>query len=265
VLLTDKENLKTVLESEEDLQQLVFAACDVRYKSIASRVQRAIVRSVIFILLTKVAFAFLVEGSYERIFYGHIIWQDIILNTSVPPLLMIIVSLFIRTPGLDNSKRIFDYISQLLYQENPQLGSKLVTAKHPKRNKTFQFIFNLLWLFAFIVSFGVIIIALNRVHFNFISQVIFIFFLAIVSFLSYRIALLANMYRVGERQGILTFVVDFFFMPIIHVGRQLTQSIAQVNIFLMLFDLIIEAPFKSLFGFFDQWFYFLHAKTEELE
>jgi hypothetical protein len=54
-------------------------------------------------------------------------------------------------------------------------------------------------------------------------------------------------------------------MPVIRVGRNLTQSIAQVNIFLMFFDFFIEAPFKYLFAFFDQWFHFLHAKTEELE
>jgi hypothetical protein len=91
------------------------------------------------------------------------------------------------------------------------------------------------------------------------------FFLAIVSFLAYRISLLANVYRVGEKQGLGTLLVDFLFMPIIRVGQKLTQGISQINIFLMLFDFFIEAPFKFLFAFFDQWFYFLHNKTEEME
>ena len=117
----------------------------------------------------------------------------------------------------------------------------------------------------FCLSFGAIIYILTRLHFNFISEVIFIFFLAIVSFLSYRIALLAHVYTVGEKQGMGTLIVDFLFMPVIRVGRKLTQGIAKINIFLMLFDFFIEAPFKFLFAFFDQWFYFLHAKTEELE
>jgi hypothetical protein len=265
ILQTDAENLKTILESEEDLQKVVFEACAARYNSIASRVRRAIIRSVIFILLTKVAFAFLVEGTYDRIFYGRILWEDLIVNITIPPLLMIIVGLFIRTPGLDNSKRIFAYITQLLYQENPQLGSKLIAAKNPKHSKTFQFIFNILWLIAFVISFGGMIYILTQLHFNVASQFIFIFFLAIVSFLSYRIALVANVYRVGERQSPLTLLVDFLFMPVIRVGRNLTESIRQVNIFLYLFDFVIETPFKSLFAFFDQWFYYLHSKTEELE
>ncbi len=264
ILEIQKENIKTILENEESLREVVFEACEKRYKSISSRVRTAIIRSVIFILVTKVAFAFFVEGTYEKIVYGHIIWESIIINTSIPPLLMIIVSLFITTPGQDNSQRIFTYITRLLYDEDPVLGNKLVISKQ-NTEKGFVTAFNILWLVAFCLSFGVIIYVLTQLHFNIISQAIFIFFLAIVSFLSYRIALIANVYRVGEKQGFGTLLVDFLFMPIIRVGRKLTQGIAQINIFLMLFDFFIEAPFKFLFAFFDQWFYFLHAKTEELE
>lgn len=264
ILETQKENLKTILENEETLREVVFEACEKRYKSISARVRTAIIRSVIFILLTKVAFAFFVEGTYEKIVYGHIIWDSIIINTSIPPLLMIIVSLFIRTPGQDNSARIFTYITRLLYDDDPVLGNKLLISQH-NTEKGFVTAFNILWLFAFCLSFGAIGYVLYRLNFNFISQGIFIFFLAIVSFLSYRIALIAHIYRVGEKQGLGTLLVDFLFMPVIRVGRKLTQGIARINIFLMLFDFFIEAPFKYLFAFFDQWFYFLHAKTEELE
>lgn len=264
ILESQKANLKTLLENEEELREIVFEACEKRYKSISARVRTAVIRSVIFILLTKVAFAFFVEGTYERIFYGHIVWNSIIINTSIPPLLMIIVSLFIRTPGQDNSERIFTYITRLLYDEDPVLGNKLLISKQ-NTEKGLVTAFNILWLFAFCISFGAIIVTLTRLDFNIISQTIFIFFLAIVSFLSYRIALIANVYRVGEKQGLGTLLVDFLFMPVIRVGRKLTQGIARINIFLMLFDFFIEAPFKYLFAFFDQWFYFLHAKTEELE
>lgn len=265
ILLSNKENLSHLLENPEELERVVLEACDKRYKSISVRVRTAVIRSVIFILLTKLAFAFAVEGTYERIVYGHIIWPSIIINTTIPPLLMVIVSFFIRTPGVENSKRILKFINELLFSENPQLGDKLSMAIKQDKGNVFHTVFNILWFISFGLSFGGIIFILSRLNFNLISQFIFIFFLAIVSFLAYRISLLANVYRVGEKQGLGTFFVDFFFMPVIRVGRRLTQSISQVNIFLYLFDFLIEAPFKLLFAFFDQWFYFLHAKTEELE
>lgn len=260
-----KGNLKSLLENPDELQKVVFAACEVRYKSISSKVRRAVIRSVIFILMTKVGFAFAIEGTYERFMYGHILWPSMILNITIPPLLMIVVSLFIRTPGEDNSKRIFNYIQQLLYEENPQLGNQLVTEKATKKNTPLQIAFDILWLCAFFISFGGIVLILTKLEFNPVSQAIFTFFLAIVSFLAYRISLLANVYRVGNKQGFVTLLVDFLFMPVIRVGRKLTQSISQINIFLFLFDFFIEAPFKLLFAFFDQWFYYLRGKSEELE
>lgn len=265
VLIANKENLKDLQEKPEELEKAVLEACERRYKGISIRVRTAIIRSVAFILLTKLAFAFVVEGTYERIFLGGIQWKSIIINTSIPPLLMVIVSFFIRTPGIDNSKLIHKYIRELLFEEDPQLGDKMTIALKQETKNIFHTVFNVLWFISFGLSFGAIIFILSKLSFNLISQFVFIFFLAIVSFLAYRISLLANVYRVGERQGLTTLLVDFFFMPVIRVGRKLTQSISQVNIFLYFFDFFIEAPFKLLFAFFDQWFYFLHRKTEELE
>ena len=110
-----------------------------------------------------------------------------------------------------------------------------------------------------------IIYVLRLLSFNLVSIGIFLFLLAIVSFLSYRISLTANLYRMGERQSLLTPFVDFFFMPVVRVGRELTANISKINILLFVMDFLIEAPFKLLFAFFEQWFVFLHAKREELE
>src|SRR2546430_1326198 len=186
--------------------------------------------------------------------------MNMILNISIPPALMLVVGLFIRPPGLENSKMIYGYITQLLYEEKPRLGNKLLISKQEETSATFRFVFNILWLVAFVISFGGMIFVLTKFHVNPISQFILIFFLAIVSFLAYRIALIANVYRVGDKQGLLTLLVDFLFMPVIRVGRQLSQNIARVNFFLFIFDFFIETPFKSLFAFFDQWFYYLHVK-----
>lgn len=265
ILVSSKEDFEQLLGNEELLEQAVFTACNKRYQGISQKVRRAIIRSVAFILLTKLAFAFLVEGTYDRLVFGHIQWPVLVINTLTPPLLMVIVSLFLQPPGQSNTRLILSYIQQLLFEEDPRLGDKLVTTRIPKKEGRAHMIFNILWFAAFAISFGAIIFVLNVLHFNPASQFIFVFFLTIVSFLSYRISLIANIYKVGEKQGLLTLIVDFFFMPVIRTGRRLTLSIAQINIFLYLFDFFIESPFKLMFAFFDQWFYYLHAKSEEVE
>ncbi len=261
ILRNHKGSLKSLLEDEAKLVEEVEAACAKRYKSISSKVRTAIIRSVIFILLSKVIFAFAIEGTYERLVYGEILWNSLLINMTIPPLLMIVVSFFIRTPGADNTKRIIGFIKNLLYQERPVLGNPLMIKKEADRP---SFIFNTLWLAAFLISFGSIIYVLNQLHFNIVSQGIFVFFLTIVSFLAYRISLTAGMYAVGEKQDFLTPFIDFLFLPVVRVGKRLTHSISQINFFLFFFDLLIETPFKVFFAFVEQWFKFLREKSEDL-
>ncbi len=261
ILRNHKGSLKDILTDEEKVRQIVESACASRYKSISKKVRTAILRSFIFILTTKVIFAFAIEGTYEQMVYGSIQWGSLAINTTMPPLLMIIVSLFIRTPGEDNTRRITTYVKQLLYDDSPRLGDQLVVKK---QNEKPNIIFSASWLLAFLVSFGAIIYVLYKLHFSVVSMGIFLFFVTIVSFLAYRISMLAHLYSVGEKQNLLTPFIDFLFVPIIRVGRKLTQSISQINIFLFLFDFLIETPFKVFFAFVEQWFKFLHEKTEDL-
>lgn len=262
ILQSNKRNIKHLVESETALERAVYNSCGEKYHRTASKVQGAVIRSVFFILTTKVMFAFAIEGTYERIFYGHILWLTLLINTSVPPLLMLFVSFFFRAPGAENTARILSAINTLLYDENPRLGDVLTIQKRPSKP---SFLFTALWLVAFFISFGAIIYVLQQLHFNVVSTGIFLFFLAIVSFLAYRISLAASLYRLGDRQGFLTPFVDFFFMPVIRVGRELTANISKINILLFIMDFIIETPFKIVFAFIEQWFVFLHSKREELE
>lgn len=265
VLADNKGDDKTLIQDENRLVEAVNKACEYRYKGISAKVRRAIIRSVIFILLTKFVFAILIEGTYERIVYGGIIWESIALNTIAPAVIMIVVGLFIRTPGKDNTARVLNMIQAVLFDEDPRLGSTLSMTKMPdKRPSILMTIFTLLWFAAFLISFGGLSLILTKLSFNPASQVIFLFFLTIVSFLTYRINLTANLYTVGDRQGYLTPVVDFLFMPIIRVGRRLTEGISQLNFILFIFDFVIETPFKLVFAFTERWFRFMHEKRDEL-
>lgn len=264
-IFASNDNVRELSQNEEELNNSVIATCKKKYKTISEKVRRAIIRSVIFILLSKTVIAFSVEGTYERIFLGHVQWMTLALNVIIPTLFMIVVGFSIRTPGEKNSRLILNRIHALLFDENPKSGRVIdfpVPDKKPRSVN--EWIFGVLWIVAFMLSFGAVSLGLSFLHFSVVSQMIFIFFLAIVSFLAYRINITAHEYSVESRQGVLTPIIDFFFMPIARVGQYLTAGISQINIFLFLLDFIIEAPYKGLVGFFDQWFFFLHSKREEI-
>ncbi len=265
VLIQEKNNIKTLIKNEEEFRNKTFYVCERRYTSIRNRVKTAIIRSFIFILFTKAFIALFIEGVFERIFLGSIQWTSIAINTVVPPLLMIITGLAIKTPDRSNSQKIFLDIQRILFLDNPQIAQK-ISIKTGKGSLTIRdYIFSFLWLSTSLFSFGIIIFILTKLNFNVLSQGIFLFFIAIISFLTYRIYQTANIYSVATKQGLFAPLVDFFFVPVVSVGRRLTEGIVQVNFILVVIDLIIEAPFKGLVGFFEQWFLFLSIKREELE
>lgn len=257
-----KNDLQALLSGTE-FKNTVFKTCERRYQSISTKVTTAILRSFIFILLTKLLFAFVVEGTYERIVYGEIQWRSIVLNTGIPPLLMVVVGFMIRTPDKNNTERIYTYLRAILTEESPKFGQSLRLSKE-KDSGTMESVFVFTWMLAFLLSFGGIVYVLYLLAFNIVSIAMFIFFLAIVSFLAYRISVTASVFRLGEKQNLLTPVIDFLLLPIVRVGRQLTEGISQINFVIFLFDFVIETPFKELFAFFEQLFYFLHTKRDEL-
>jgi hypothetical protein len=265
-LMIEKENIYELVKNEEEFKKKVYEICRARYKSVRKKVTTAIIRSFIFILVTKAIIALFLEGAFESLVYGKIQWLSIGLNTTVPPLLMIFVGMLVQTPGDKNSYKIFAEINKLLFDESPQITTNLTIKLKPTSARTIRDqIFSLLWLLSIVLVFGLLIWALTKLYFNPLSQAIFIFFIAIISFLSYRIFQTANAYTVTAKQNILSPIVDFFFVPVIRVGRSFTEGIAQINFILIIIDFIIEAPFKGLVGFFEQWFSFLANKREELE
>src|SRR3989344_4176336 len=225
-ILRNSHGAQALIADSESLNLALLEACNSRYKTIRAKVKRAIVRSVIFIFFTKAVFALFIEGTYERFIYNRIIWSSIALNTLTPPLLMVLVGLFIKTPSKENSFRIVTKINSILFEENPVLNPPLVVRKKPKKTEPILgLVFFLLWLATFVLSFGAIIFVLNKLGVNPASQGVFVFFLAIVSFISYRINRTANMYVLrDDRDSLGLLLADFFFMPFIQVGRRLTTA-----------------------------------------
>lgn len=266
ILHDKKSSIQSLLENKEVLNEEIEKICNEKYKSIQSKVNRAILRSFVFVLISKVFFGFAIEGTYERLVYGHIIWLSLILNIVIPVTVMALSVLFMKQPKEDNTKRIKEGIDLLLFSEFPKIGYKTII-KNPK-NRRFSIVQTIFWVLSlctYIFSFGVIIYLLRLVQYNIVSIGVFLFFFAIISFLIYRIYQTSKTYSYLQKPSMRSLLVDFFFLPIAQVGRRLTEGISQINIMLYIFDFLIETPFKALFQFFDQWFLYLHSRRESMD
>jgi len=139
--------------------------------------------------------------------------------------------------------------------------------KAPTRSvfSIFGAIFYGLYSLLFVLSFGVLVVALRYFDFSLLGGVFFLFFLSLVSFFGLRIRQSAKRLVVVERSGnFLTFLFDALTLPIVRAGRWLSVNFARVNIFIFIFDFIIEAPFKMLVELLEELFSFIREKKEEV-
>jgi hypothetical protein len=258
-------NVLEILSNEEKVWEEVDFICREKYQQIRKRVRNLAIRSFIYIFLTKMIFALILEVPLSKYFYGEINSQSILINTLFPPFLMTAILIFFKIPGEDNTKRIYQRIIEII---DKNLSFETKVAYVPKKSKpkrpTLIFGFTVLYSLTFIVTFSLIYEVLNYLNFNLISQIIFVFFVSIVTFFSYRIKQITNELKLQEKESVITPFFDFFFMPILSVGKFFSQEISKLNFFIFIFDFIIEAPFKLIIEVIEEWINFVKKRKEEI-
>src|SRR3989339_377454 len=114
--------------------------------------------------------------------------------------------------------------------------------KPAKRSAVLHTIFGLIYAVTFFLSFGAIIWALDKINFSWVSMVIFLFFLAFVSFFSIRI-------RKGARELMVL---------------ESTEKFSKINVFVFIMDVIIEAPFKIFITVAEEWTKYVRERKDEI-
>ena len=118
-LVMQKGNqIKPVLENQEQFTQSVSNICQNKYAQIQKKVTRGIVRSIIYIFLTKVLFALLIEVPYELYRIGQLTILPLTINIIVPPGMMLLIGLTIKIPGEANTYRIINKLKTIVYTNN---------------------------------------------------------------------------------------------------------------------------------------------------
>jgi hypothetical protein len=267
VFLKKRGEVEKLLKDEDELGVLIEQECAQSYEIIHKKVSTAIIRSVIFIFMTKAVFALTLETTFEQFLFGSVSWPAIIINVLSAPVLMLSTTVLIKTPDKENTRKIVKVIKEILYQETPSLARPLLLDRKRLNPKaSLLLIYSLLWFVALTLGLLAINWGLNRLGFNPVSKIVFVFFLAVVSFMSYRINQSARAYTITrEKQGIGSAFFDFFFVPFIQIGKYLTLGVSQINIFLFIFDYLIETPFKEMFVFLEQWLFFLRSQRETID
>ena len=264
LILQEEENISTLLTHPDDLLASAKILINKKYKFIRKKISQSSLRAIIYIFVTKMTLALVLELPYEVYILQEINYIPITINIVFPPLLMFLVALTIIPPSKENTAKILDNLKDIVYN-NPAKSILCKLNTKYRQNWSFKIFYYSMFTILYIIVFGAIIVGLRNLEFNLLSGALFLFFLTMVSFFALKIRNTAKEYKVLQRKvGLIAFFIDFFSLPIVSAGRWLSTKFKKINVFAFVMDYIIEAPFKIFIAIFEEWLGFLKDQKDNM-
>ncbi len=264
VAAAQRVNLRELVERQDRLLNLVREAYEQYWNHTRSSIRRKGFHAMAYIFMTKVAIALLLELPYEQLVVGHITYLPLGINLIFPPCLMAVITLLIRAPGKVNSERTCQAVLEMVYAGTPDFFKPRELKPRPL-GKFRRFAYGFLYTLTMAATLAVLVSVLRSLGFNVISGTLFIFFVSLVSFFGINLRQQARQFRVVQgRETFAAFLVDFFTLPVVGLGKWLSTTFDRYNFFVFLLDFLFEVPFKLLLKVLEHWFQVLREKKDEM-
>ena len=260
------QNSKEGLEKLQDpsiLETKTKQAYKERLNKVKAKMGRAALYCTISIFITKVMVAIAIEIPFDK--YVTQQFSPLVLGLSViiPPFLMFLLVLSIRPPSKRNEELVMMEVMKIVYQRERKDVYEVRLAS--PRGFILNSIIVLIYLLSFFASFGLIVWGLEKLNFSLVSIVIFLIFISLISFAGVKIRQRAKELVIEkEKESFLRTLFDLFSLPIIQVGRWLSNQWARYNAVAVLFNSLLDMPFQVFIEFLEQWRLFLKEKKEKI-
>ncbi len=250
------------ISNPEFLENSIRKFYQARLQKIKARTARAAFYITISIFITKMLVALAIEIPFDKYILGHFNYSSLGFNILIPPLLMFFLVLTIRPPKKENLDKVIMEVMKITYSQ----GKDVYTIRPAKkRGFVFGTAIGLFYLLTFLLSFGAIIWALNKLNFGILSMAIFLMFFSLIAFAGVKIRERSKELEIQEgKAGFLGFLMDSFSLPFLRVGRWLSRQWAKYNVILVIITAFIDMPFQLFTEFLEHWRTFLKEKKEEI-
>ena len=253
------DDVVALMEKPGSFLQMFEDTVNMTYEDIEHRMNRGVVRSILFLIITKAIIGVAIEVPYDLWVHGEIAWLPLAVNLALPPLYMLLLRLTLLMPGTVNTRALVSQADTLLY------GKKQPTYEAPKTSGQYGAIFNIVYTLLIIGIFGIASWLLMQIGFTIVHLAIFFVFFCTASFLGFRLSRnIRDVETVENGINSVVMVRDFIYLPFAVVGQKLSQGYAKFNIIAIILDMVIELPLKAVLGLIRRWGSFISSKKDEL-
>jgi hypothetical protein len=251
---------ESILSDEKLTEQQISSVLPPRYTRLIKSIKENGRRALLYILCTKVVIALIIEVPLDKYFIGHIDYTALAFNIIVPPLLLwFILSRSFKLDGA-NTKRIVSSATSMIKGEYKPIT--LPASAAVTEVSIGAIAFN---GFFYAITFSIIIGLLVSLNFHAVSIILFLMFLALVSYFGNRVRSSASRWHNDDyKKNTLSHIATLFVFPIRRLGKWLSESFSTFNFFVFFLDMIIETPFKLVLSEFNVVMNFVRDKAEDV-
>lgn len=255
-----ERDIAPLLADEPAFTSAYRAHTIVEYERLQHRINRGLLRSIAFLVVSKVILGLAVEVPYDLWSTGVVGLLPLTVNLAFPPVYMMLLGLSLREPTQANATTLVERMAATLF--HPADVTHHTPRRAPRhRRLAFNFVFAILCA----AVFGGLGWSLARLGFNVVQGIIFFVFLSTASFLGFRLSRIIRELTLGsERAGLGTAFKDALSLPFVFLGQWLSTNYARVNLAAGLLDLFIELPLKTILRLIRQWISFVNEKKDEI-
>ncbi len=258
-MIKDEDKITEILPDSRRFDSVYSDQIRREYKYSESKLNKGLLKSIIFLLITKTLVGLAIEIPYDLLMTGAILIVPVIVNLFTPVLYLVILRLGFKLPGSTNARAIRLYAEDMLYgdQTNKSLYPKVKHKKYPVG-------FTIAYTLSFMIVFALVIYVLMLAGFNLVNGLIFFVFLAAASFLGFRLSrIVRELELVVVRPGLISTIQELIFTPFTFLGKWISDKYQKVNIVALVLDTLIELPLKTGLRLIRQWTGFLDDMKDQ--
>ncbi len=263
VIEDNPTDFQVFVESEPDLLgRSIWKALKKRTKIFRTRLRRTTIRAVLFLFITKMALAVILEVPYDLLMHGELFPIPLAINILFHPLFLAFIGMTVVVAERRNAEDYKAAVRALVVGSNHDYLNVRIGKS---RFGTWSTIFSSVYALVFVLVYTAIGTMLYQLNFNAFSIGLFLFFLSLVTFFGIRIrSSTRDIVLSPQRRGVFGSLFDIIVLPIVHFGRWLSLKVSKINVFIYFFDFIIESPFKVAVRFIEEWLAFIREKKEDI-
>lgn len=258
-MLDEHANLPDLLEKPDSFLDAYESQVANEYERVGRKINRAIIRSIIFLIITKFLIGIAIEVPYDLWAHGEILWLPLGINLLFPPVYMFALRATHQLPGHANTMALSERIGSMLYGNENTIKSSVL------RGRSHGGIFSVMYGLLSVIVFSAVTYGLVQLQFSFVHIIIFFIFLSAASFLGFRLSrLIREIEVVRSAQNGMTVVRDVLYLPFVVVGRWMSDKYARVNVVAIVLDMLIELPLKTVLRLIRQWSAFIDERKDSI-